>query len=117
MASGAGGSVEERIEAMPGSLDVQISRAYRQLRVSGEGGKPIAGAYVKVYVRDASGREIKVHKDGYTDLRGAFDYAAVSTDADFSPAAYAILVQDGAHGAKVLRVNSSPSPLPPINPF
>jgi len=117
VASGAGGSVEERIEAMPGSLDVQVSRAYRQIRVSGEGGKPIAGAYVKVYVRDASGREVKFHKDGYTDLRGAFDYAAVSTDTDFRPAAYAILVQDGAHGAKVLRVDSSPSPLPLINPF
>ncbi len=117
VASGAGGSVEERIDAMPGSLDVQVSRAYRQIRVSGEGGKPLAGAYVKVYVRDASGREIKFHKDGYTDLRGAFDYAAVSTDTDFSPAAYAILVQDGAHGAKVLRVDSSPSPLPLINPF
>ncbi|MBQ6923671.1 MAG: hypothetical protein IJQ73_03435 [Kiritimatiellae bacterium] len=104
-ASGAGGSVEERIEAMPGSLDVQVSRAYRQIRVSGEGGRPIAGAYVKVYVRDAWGREVKFHKDGYTDLRGAFDYAAVSTDTDFRPAAYAILVQDGAHGAKVVRAD------------
>ena len=55
-------------------------------------GKTLPGAYVKVYARDASGRETKFHKDGYTDLRGAFAYAAVSTDSPFRPSEFAILV-------------------------
>ena len=117
-ASGAGGRVGERIESMPGSLDVQVSREFRQLRVRDTKGKPLAGAYVKVYARDAFGREVKFHKDGYTDLRGAFDYEAVSTDTDFLPAAYAILVQDEANGVRILRVDSPRfSPLPSNSNF
>ena len=34
--------------------------------------------YVKVYARLADGT-VKFHKDGYTDHRGRFDYATVST--------------------------------------
>ncbi|MBK1882053.1 hypothetical protein JIN85_06480 [Luteolibacter pohnpeiensis] len=35
--------------------------------------KPVSKVYVKVYAEDQSG-EISFHKDGYTDLRGKFDY-------------------------------------------
>ena len=47
---------------------------------------------------------MKFHKDGYTDLRGAFDYASVSTDTDFKPSEYAILVIDDKVGTRTLRV-------------
>jgi len=36
-------------------------------------GKALAKVYVKSYVRTADG-EVKFYKDGYTDLRGRFDY-------------------------------------------
>ena len=35
--------------------------------------------YVKVYAQLADG-PVKFHKDGYTDLRGRFDYASVNTN-------------------------------------
>ena len=35
--------------------------------------KPVSKVYVKVYAEDQSG-EVSFHKDGYTDLRGKFDY-------------------------------------------
>ena len=104
VASGADGRAEDRLALTSGGLDVQVSRETRQLRVRDRKGKPVAGAYVKVYVRDASGRETKFHKDGYTDLRGAFDYASISTDSDFKPAEFAILVLQEALGASVQRV-------------
>ncbi|MBR4172191.1 MAG: hypothetical protein IKR48_11125 [Kiritimatiellae bacterium] len=91
--TGADGRAEERLELTPGTLDVQVSRETRLLRVRDRKGKPIAGAYVKVYVRNSSGLETKFHKDGYTDLRGTFNYEAVSTDTDFRPAEFAIFVQ------------------------
>ena len=103
VASGADGRAEERLALTPGSLDVQVAREARQLRVRRTDGRPLAGAYVKVYARDASGRETKFHKDGYTDLRGAFDYESVSTDTDFRPAEFAVFVQ-GAEGVRTLRV-------------
>ncbi len=104
VASGADGRAEDRLALTSGGLDVQVSRETRQLRVRDRKGKPVAGAYVKVYVRDASGRETKFHKDGYTDLRGAFDYASISTDSSFKPAEFAILVLQEALGTSVQRV-------------
>ena len=103
VATGADSRAEERIELMPGELDVQVAKEYGQIRVRNAKGRPIAGAYVKVYSRDASGRVTKFHKDGYTDLRGAFDYASVSTDSEFRPAEFALFVEGAAAGVKTLR--------------
>ena len=105
VASGADGGAEERLELTPGALDVQVASAARQLRVRGADGRPVAGAYVKVYARDVSGRETKFHKDGYTDMRGAFDYESVSTDTEFRPAEFAVFVQ-GSEGVRTLRVQA-----------
>ena len=105
VASGADGRAEERLELTPGSLDVQVAREARQLRVRRADGRPLAGAYVKVYAKDVSGRETKFHKDGYTDMRGAFDYESVSTDTEFRPAEFALFVQ-GAEGVRTLRVQA-----------
>ena len=73
VAEDAEGRAEARLEITPCAFVVQVVRECRQLRVKGRDGKPLVGAYVKVYAKDASGHEIQFHKDGYTDLRGAFD--------------------------------------------
>ena len=49
--------------------------------------------------------EIQFHKDGYTDLRGAFDYASISTDSSFKPAEYAVLVLPEGVGASIQRIS------------
>ena len=103
VATGTDGRAEERLELTSGALDVQVLRETRQLRVRDLKGKPLAGAYVKVYVRDAARTETKFHKDGYTDLRGAFDYESVSTDTDFRPAEFAVFVQ-GPDGVRTLTI-------------
>ena len=36
-------------------------------------GLPLPKTYIKVYAENKSG-EVVFHKDGYTDLRGKFDY-------------------------------------------
>lgn len=104
VASGGDGRAEARLEMVPRSLDVQVSREYRRLRVRAADGKAVAGAYVKVYARRGATGEVVFHKDGYTDLRGVFDYAAVSTETAFKPDEYAILVLDEVAGAKTLTV-------------
>ena len=106
VASGAEGRVEERLELMPGSLDVQAAKEYGHLRVRDAEGRPVQGAYVKVYAKDQYGREVKFHKDGYTDLRGVFDYASVSTDSEFRPAEFAIFVESVSAGVKTMRVKA-----------
>ena len=61
------------------AMDVRLMENYGQLRVTETaGGKGLPKVYVKVYARLADG-QVKFYKDGYTDLRGRFDYASVST--------------------------------------
>ena len=82
------------------SLSVQLIETYGQLHVTQEStGDPIAKAYVKVYSR--SGGEIKFHKDGYTDLRGRFDYVSQSNNRLDGIEKYSILVMHPDNGAVI----------------
>jgi hypothetical protein len=44
---------------------------------------------------------VKFYKDGYTDLRGRFDYASLSTDDLGGVRKFAILILSEDHGALV----------------
>lgn len=82
-----------------GDLTTYVSESYGQLQVSdSQSGRPVRGAYVKVYARRPSGA-IRFHKDGYTDLRGRFDYASVSAGDAKDATRYAILVKSDEQGA------------------
>jgi hypothetical protein len=83
------------------AMDVRLIETYGQVRVTETAsGKPLAKVYVKVYVRLAGG-QVKFHKDGYTDLRGRFDYASVSTPERLPPERFAILVLSDERGALI----------------
>jgi len=83
------------------SLKVQVVESYGQLIVAqAETGKPVPGAYVKVYAKMADGK-VKFFKDGYTDLRGRFDYASLNTNELENAQRLAVLVLSDAFGAVV----------------
>ncbi|MFO0820621.1 MAG: hypothetical protein U1A77_21920 [Pirellulales bacterium] len=83
------------------SLAVQVIENYGQVRVAhATTGKPVAKAYVKVYARTATG-EVKFYKDGYTDIRGRFEYASLSTPDLETAQRFSILVLSDEHGAAV----------------
>ncbi len=82
-------------------LAVQVIEPYGQVKVADRGTrKPLAKAYVKAYARTKDG-EVRFHKDGYTDLRGRFDYWSLSTDDLDRVDRFALLVLSDAHGAVV----------------
>jgi hypothetical protein len=82
-------------------LAVQVVEAYGQVKVSHRGTrKPLAKAYVKAYARTKDG-SVRFYKDGYTDLRGRFDYSSLSTDDLDRVDRFALLVLSDAHGAVV----------------
>ena len=58
-------------------LNVQMVDKLGQLKVMTEDGVAIPKTYIKVYRRTNDG-QVKFHKDGYTDLRGRFDYVSQS---------------------------------------
>ena len=83
-------------------LAVEIADRYGQIRVLRASTQaPLAAAYVKVYARQRGGAAA-FYKDGYTDLRGRFDYATLSTDDLDRVERFALLVVSGDAGATVL---------------
>lgn len=83
------------------SLVVQVMENYGQLRVTGKGdSKPLSKVYVKVYARMRGGR-VEFYKDGYTDLRGRFDYSSLNTNQLAGVEKFAILVLSETSGSTV----------------
>jgi hypothetical protein len=83
------------------AMDVRLLENYGQVRViEAAAGKPLPKVYVKVYARLADGT-VKFHKDGYTDLRGRFDYATVSTVEQQPISKFAVLVLSDERGAQI----------------
>lgn len=83
------------------SLSVQLIENYGQVKVThSTTGKPVAKAYVKVYARTDSG-EVKFYKDGYTDIRGRFEYASLSTNDLETAGRFSILILSDEFGASV----------------
>jgi len=59
--------------------------------------------YVKVFARMPNGT-VKFYKDGYTDIRGRFDYASLSAEGSRGAKQYSILVMSEDHGAVIREV-------------
>lgn len=87
-------------------LRIEISAKLRQIRVFDKTtNKAISKAYVKVYGQTPDSPEGRFIKDGYTDLRGRFDYATVSSDEMKFVKSLAILVLSPSAGADVLEIS------------
>jgi len=83
------------------SLVVQLMENYGQLRVTAkDGDKALAKVYVKVYAKIRGG-QVEFYKDGYTDLRGRFDYSSLNTNQLGGVDKFAILVLSEANGSTV----------------
>lgn len=61
------------------TIKLALAQNYGRIEIRDSGtGKPVSKAYVKVYARLKDG-QIRFYKDGYTDLRGKFDYASLNS--------------------------------------
>ena len=82
-------------------MTVHVLQNFGQVQVTEKGsGKGLAKAYIKVYAKDQSGRTF-FYKDGYTDLRGRFDYVSLNTADVLNAHKYSILVLSDKFGAVV----------------
>ncbi|MFW6161470.1 MAG: hypothetical protein ACODAJ_01805, partial [Planctomycetota bacterium] len=83
------------------ALALQVIQNYGQVRVThAETAKPLPKVYVKAYARMKNGR-VRFYKDGYTDLRGRFDYASLSTNELDYVQRFSLLILSEDHGAVV----------------
>ncbi len=84
------------------SLEVQLTDAFGQLQLASEKtGDPLSAAYVKVYAKMRDG-STQFYKDGYTDLRGRFDYTSLNTDVLDQVQRFSMLVISDQDGSLVL---------------
>ncbi|MGB7346298.1 MAG: hypothetical protein WBD20_18920 [Pirellulaceae bacterium] len=82
-----------------GEMTTYVSESFGQLQTSdATSHRPITKAYVKVYAKYPDG-SVKFYKDGYTDLRGRFDYTSISAEAARGATRFAILVMSEEKGA------------------
>jgi hypothetical protein len=87
------------------AISVTMTENYGQLKVTeAAAGKALSKVYVKVYAKLADG-SVKFHKDGYTDLRGRFDYATVSTPERQNIEKFAVLILSDDQGALIREAN------------
>ncbi len=83
------------------SLAVQVIENYGQVKVTHQKtNQPAPKVYVKVYAQMADG-QVKFYKDGYTDLRGRFDYASLSTNDLDVAVKFSVLILSEEFGAVV----------------
>jgi hypothetical protein len=97
--TGSGG-VRSVVPVFRSKMSVQITETTGRLRVT-LAGKPAVAAYVKVYSRTSEHGKGTFYKDGYTDIRGCFDYVTLDTDALSSVQRFAILLSSRDSGALI----------------
>ena len=104
IAQAVAGGLRKTATVFAGDVQVEVIANYGQVRVTDAAGKPLAKAYVKVYGRKEGGEAV-FYKDGYTDLRGRFDYSSLNTNDLDAVAKFAVLVMSDDHGAIVKEAN------------
>jgi len=80
------------------SLRVQIVENYGQVKVTDSEDKPLNKVYVKCFAKTKSG-QTNFYKDGYTDLRGRFDYATLNSGDLSSIEKFAIFINHDTLGS------------------
>ena len=89
------------------SLAIQVIENYGHLKVAHQDThKPLAKVYVKVYARMNRG-DVLFYKDGYTDLRGRFDYVSLNTNELDNVEKFAMMILSEDYGA-IIRETSPP---------
>jgi hypothetical protein len=100
----AAGGLRRSVTRLSTALRVHVAEHAGRLSVQRrDDGDLLPGCYIKVYSRQRDG-QVVFYKDGYSDLRGSFDYLALNTDELDASVELAILVSHPELGAKILRV-------------
>lgn len=66
--------------------------------------RPLHGIYVKAFALFSNGN-VRFYKDGYTDLRGYFDYVGLNQNLLADIEEFSLLVHSHSHGSVILKVS------------
>lgn len=80
-----------------------INKAFGELKVMHEN-KALGRVYVKVFSMNQNGNE-EFFRDGYTDIRGKFEYAKASGEILSEVKRFAVLVQSEEFGSQIREID------------
>ena len=102
------GALTKSLTYFPSSLKAYIIENHGQVKITDQQNKPLSKVYVKCFQKKKDG-QVSFYKDGYTDLRGTFDYAALNLDGVGNIDKFSLLVVSQDKGALIKQTN------PPLN--
>jgi hypothetical protein len=86
------------------SLKVQFIESYGQVKISNTANLPLAKVYVKCFAKTKSG-VVNFYKDGYTNLRGRFDYALTNAGDVNNIERFSVLIMSDEFGSLIKEVD------------
>ena len=93
------GSIKQFETYFSANLNVIINENIGELKVLNSDLKPVIKAYVKCFAKVGGSNQF--YKDGYTDLRGKFNYLALNTDQLKDASMFYIFVSDDDLGSMI----------------
>jgi len=90
------------------SLKTSISESLGELKVTDKEGKNLNKVYVKCFAQLKNGT-VNFYKDGYTDLRGKFNYITLNTDSLGEVQKFALFVMDDVLGSAIKECSPPPN--------
>ena len=97
------------LKYIPFNLESILNEEYGILKLIDKStNRPVPKVYVKCFAKMTSG-QVRFFKDGYTDLRGSFDYASMNTSGASKATQFCLLVLSKTFGSKILHSK------PPVN--
>jgi acyl-CoA-binding protein len=97
----------ESFTYVPATFEVLVIEANGEVRVTDLSGKPLNKCYIKVFYKDHSGNN-HFYKDGYTDLRGTFNYQQLNLGISRDIEKFALLVSATELGLGVMIREAAP---------
>ncbi len=107
-----GGGIQKLVTYFSTSLKLQIFENYGELKVTDEAGKQLSQIYVKAFVMKKNG-SVTFYKDGYTDIRGRFDFVSLNASQLANATKFALFVMSDKYGSLIKECNPPPTTIKP----
>jgi len=102
--------LSEKVQFFPSELSVLVASDAGYVKVFSKEKRPLPQIYVKCFSQSSPSAAAVFYKDGYTDMRGVFDYTSLNEDKLGSVDKLSLLISSPTLGA-VTRVVPRPSKL------
>ena len=95
-----GSGIQRLVTYFSTSLKCLLFENYGELKVTDEAGRQLSQVYVKVFAMKKD-NSVMFYKDGYTDIRGRFDYVTLNASMLSQIQKFALFVMSDKHGSLI----------------